>query len=190
MQDGPAVRLGFALMAPVVPLLVISSCLIFEIFSTGSGITAMLKAWNFSDLFFSWNQDILAKTALQSKKNVPATFSKYPWGEKQRICGWLSDFKLKRLSSLFLFRTWKLQAITILYIGGASSTSSLLTCQELDGNQDASATFWCNLMFFFRFGLCLTFGFSSLVRVLLPNSAWRSAMSGDWPFTKCKHNQP
>jgi len=68
--DGPTVRLGFALMAPVVPLLVISSCLILEVFSTGSGITTMLKA------------------------------------------------------------------ITILYIGGASGTSSLLTCQDLDGNQE------------------------------------------------------
>ena len=68
--DGPAVRLGFALMAPVVPLLVISFCLILEVFSTGSGISAMLKA------------------------------------------------------------------ITILYIGGASGTSSLLTCQDLDGNQE------------------------------------------------------
>jgi len=72
--DGPAVRLGFALMAPVVPLLLVLSCLILEFFSTGSGITAMLKA------------------------------------------------------------------ITIFYIGGASGTSSLLTCQELDGNNDPLPT--------------------------------------------------
>lgn len=39
------------------------------------------------------------------------------------------------------------QAITILYIGGASATSSLLSCQEFDGNRDASAIFWHTLMF-------------------------------------------
>ena len=67
---------------------------------------------------------------------------------------------------LCLFRTWKLQTITILYIGGASSTSYLLTCRELDGNQDASATFRCKLICFFRFWVLmfmifwrLTFGF-------------------------------
>jgi len=68
--DGLAVRFGFAIMAPVLPLLVLSSCLLLEIFATGSGITAMLKA------------------------------------------------------------------ITILYIGGASATSSLLSCQEIDGNRE------------------------------------------------------
>ena len=40
-----------------------------------------------------------------------------------------------------------MQAITILYIGGASATSSLLSCQEFDGNRDASAIFWHTLMF-------------------------------------------
>ena len=82
-------------------------------------------------------------------------------------------FQLKRISP-FIFRTWKLQAITILYIGGASGTSSLLTCQELDGNHDASATFRCNLMFFFRFWALFALrvlSFLFLVRVLLPKSA-------------------
>ena len=71
-------------------------------------------------------------------------------GEKQRICRCPSDFNWNEFR-LHLFRTWKLQAITILYIGGASGTSSLLTCQDLDGNQDASAMFWCKFIFFLRF---------------------------------------
>ena len=64
----------------------------------------------------------------------------------QTICEGRGETKNLRLFPLCLFRTWKLQAITILYIGGASGTSSLLTCQELDGNQDASAMLWSNLI--------------------------------------------
>ena len=66
-------------------------------------------------------------------------------GEKQRIWGWPTDFNWNEFP-LCLIPTWKLQAITILYIGGASGASSLLTCQESDGNQDASAMFRCHLI--------------------------------------------
>ena len=148
MQDGPAVRLGFALMAPVVPLLVISSCLIFEIFSTGSGITAMLKAWTFS-VFFLMKSRYAGKDGSTEQETCSTVLFKIFVKEgrnKESVAGQL------RLNwntfPLFLFRTRKLQAITILYIGGASGTSSLLTCQELDGNHDASATFRCILIIF------------------------------------------
>lgn len=51
IEDGLAVRFGFAIMAPVLPLLVLSSCLLLEIFATGSGITAMLKAEDPANIF-------------------------------------------------------------------------------------------------------------------------------------------
>ena len=103
-------------------------------------------------IFFLMKSRYTGKDCSTEQEKCPSDFFKIfvRVGEKQRICGWPSDFNWNEFR-LRLFRTWKLQAITILYIGGASSTSSLLTCQELDGNQDASATFWCNLMFFFRF---------------------------------------
>ena len=102
MQDGPTVRLGFALMAPVVPLLVILSCLVLEFFSTGSGIAAMLKAWNFSD-FFLMKSRYSGKDCSTEQETCPSDFFKIfvRVGEKQRICGWPTKLKLKRISSLF-----------------------------------------------------------------------------------------
>ena len=101
MQDGPAVRLSFALMAPVVPLLVLSSCLILQIFSTGSGITAILKAEFFRNSFFersgrmAWNQGILGKTVPQSRKLSKRLF--------QIICQGRRETRNLRLAKNFLF---------------------------------------------------------------------------------------
>jgi len=69
--DGAMVRFISALVAPVVPLIVMLCCMLLELLKPGSGINAGL------------------------------------------------------------------QALTLLYIGGASSTSSLLSCQEVDGAGDS-----------------------------------------------------
>ena len=156
-------------MAPVVPLLVISFCLILEVFSTGSGISAMLKAWGLKKIFLMKSR-YADKDCSTEQEKCPSDFFKLVVrvGEKQRICRCPSDFNWNKFR-LHLFRTWKLQAITMLYIGGASGTSSLLTCQDLDGNQDASAMFWCNFIFFLRFWALFALrvlSFLFLVRVL------------------------
>ena len=102
MQDGPAVRLSFALMAPVVPLLVLSSCLL-EIFSTGSGITAMQKAEgsrkSSSKGQEEWHEiKVYSGRLFHRAENCPSDFFKLfvRVGEKQGICGW------PRISCLFI----------------------------------------------------------------------------------------
>ena len=147
----------------------------------------MLKAWGLKKIFLMKSRYAGKDCSTEQEKCSNNLFKAFVRvGEKQRICGWpTTELRLKRISPFYF-----LQAITILYIGGASGTSSLLTCQESDGNQDASAMLRCSLIFFFRFWALFALRVSSFVSCSCPLCVFCLKVHEDWPFTKCKTTSP
>ena len=103
-------RFVLALAAPVFPLLALLCCFLVELMKPGLGITAALQAVCF------WRTSHAARNGL-----FPA------------LCLLRIPSQPVKSQPCMSHR----QALTLFYVGGASSTSTLLRCQRKDGGGDA-----------------------------------------------------
>ena len=154
--DAVAVRMASALLAPLLPLLVLLVCLGIEYFYYGLGINSGLQAG--AELLGGDGLSNLFAVILFRVRGHRFRFQYCGPGDFDKACYWTGFFlscgfgkaslKLSLASQVAFWRCnysilielfsgsgfgTDLQALTLFYVGGAFGSSRLLRCQRVDG---------------------------------------------------------